>query len=425
MGKLVRVVVFLVGLALLATPAAAARSKKPDEFRVATNRFWVNQAPAWTPDGKGIVYYKRVDAEPGQRGPHLFRARLDGAGETCLTCGQPGSNQFAHYHPSGRWIMFHSNRGKTFQLFAPGGGGIGSDIYAMRPDGSQPVALTKSPEGQDNFHAYFSPDGKRLAWTHINWAINEGGTGYWDVRVADFVETPDGPKLENVKVILPPNGDFYETQHWSPDSRGFLVTRSRDNAMNLELHFLNLRKSPPVLTRLTENPSWDEQAIFTPDGRKVIFMSTRDHPSNWESFAHVSRTVGAPTGFDHLLTAALFATMFNSPFIPPSTDLHELDLKTRKLRRLTRTGDEGWIIPEFSWDRKGKRLLWTELRWPETIRASAPLDPVAEFEDVTGPENMSDIERAIRGLSAGRPAEASERRTRIGYYVKPRRKKRR
>lgn len=397
----------------LCVPGALASHDAPD-FEVRTNSFGVDQAPSWTPDARGLLFHRRIQGEDGVQ---LMTARLDGAHQRCLTCKQPGSNQFAQFHPSHRWIFFHSHRGKQFKLFAPGGGGVGSDIWIARPDGSQPAALTSSPEGQDNFHAYFSPDGTRMAWTHINWALHEGGRGYWDVRVADFVATPSGPKLRNVKVILPPNGDFYETQHWSPDGRGFLLTRSRDNAMNLELHFLDLSGGEPKLTRLTNHPAWDEQAVFTPDGRKVIFMSTRDHPSDWESWAQVSWTTGAPTGFDHLLTAAMFASFFNSPVAPPSNDLYELDYRTRALRRLTHSGDEGWIIPEFSWDPAGERLLWTELRWGDRYRASLPPDPVREAYQLIDTGDTSDIDRTLRGLAVGRPAEAAERRTRIARYL--------
>lgn len=399
-------------MALLATRPVAASCATP-VFEVRTNPFMVRQAPAWTPDGEGLIYFK-----PSGDAQQLFTARLDGSNEVCLTCGQPGANQFAQYSPDGRWVLFHSNRGKTVKLLAPGGGGLGSDIYAMRPDGSQVSRLTLGSEGQDNFHAYLSPDGKRLAWTHIDWALDKGGTGYWDVRIADFVEFEGGARLEDERVLLPPNGDFYETQHWSPDGRGLLVTRSRDNAMNLELHFLDLSVDPPALTRLTDDAAWDEQAIFTPDGRKVIFMSTRDHPGTWETWAYASRLAGIPGGRDHTLTPALFLAMFNSPVFSPATDLYELDVETRSVRRLTYDGDDGWITPEFNWDPAGERLVWTQLRWGDRMRVDSPPDASRQLNALLAPgTDTSDFQRVAQGLSQGRFAEAQEKRTRIARYV--------
>jgi hypothetical protein len=42
--------------------------------------------------------------------------------------------------------------------------------------------------------------------------------------------------------------------------------------------------------------------------------------------------------------------------------------KPGPLRRLTSFGDDGWIIPEFAWDPKGKRLLWSQAKFPDGVR---------------------------------------------------------
>ena len=52
-----------------------------------------------------------------------------------------------------------------------------------------------------------------------------------------------------------------------------------------------------------------------------------------------------------------------------ATDLYEITLhwnrghtwfKPGAIRRLTRSGEDGWVIPEFAWDPSGQRLLWTQ-----------------------------------------------------------------
>lgn len=405
-----RTVVLSVSLGRLAVAADCAAPV----FDVETHPFTVSQAPDWTPDGNGFLYYKR-DAIDNR--PQLHTALTDGTNEQCLTCGQPGSNQFGQYSPDGQWILFHSNRGKTFTLFAPGGGGIGSELYVMPANGGDVTALTHSEEGEDNFHAYFSPDGTQIAWTHIDFALHQGGTGLWDVRLADFVVDETGPHLANVDPILPPNGHFYETQHWSPDGRGFLFTESIDNAMNLELHFLDLSTDPPTRTRYTTDPSWDEQAIFTLDGEKILFMSTRANPSSWETFAHFSWALGLPSDNDSRITGPLFL-MFSLPLFTPATDLFELDPVDGSVHQITFGGRDGWILPEFTWDRAGERLLWTESRYGDRVRVGMPLDPMGEIDHILAPgTDTSDLERTARGLAAGRPAEAAERRTQIGQYV--------
>ena len=37
-------------------------------------------------------------------------------------------------------------------------------------------------------------------------------------------------------------------------------------------------------------------------------------------------------------------------------------------QRLTRTGERGWIVPEFAFDPAGRRVLWTENRFPGSAR---------------------------------------------------------
>ena len=38
------------------------------------------------------------------------------------------------------------------------------------------------------------------------------------------------------------------------------------------------------------------------------------------------------------------------------------------MRRLTESGNDGWVIPEFAWDPGGRRLLWTQNKFPDGVR---------------------------------------------------------
>jgi Tol biopolymer transport system component len=251
----------------------------------------------------------------------------------------------------------------------------------MNPDGSDVVNLTNGREGEDNYHAYWSPDGSRLVWTHVAWDIQNGGQGFFDIRVANYVDDASGPHLADVTVVHPPVPHFIETQWWSPDGTKFLYTESIGNALNLELFLFDTVTG--VSRQLTHHPAWDEQAIFTPDGTKVIFMSTRDHPSTWETWAHASWTAHLPTSEDHLLILPLFVGTFFSPVLPPATDLYEVDVNTLATRRLTFDGDDGWIIPEFAWDPTGTKLLWTEQKNRDSIRVSHLENPATDVDELT------------------------------------------
>ena len=365
----------------------------------------MGQAPIWRPDGSGFVY-ARKDANGKNQ---VWTANLDHSNETCLTCDLPwpGPNHVPQYRPQGDKILFHSWGTHMFQFGSPGYAGVGSNFFVIHPDGSSVVNLSNGEEGEDNFHAYWSPDGTKIAWTHIAWDIESPGNhGLWSVRVADYVDDASGPHLANVQTVRPENGHFYETQWWSPDGRGFLYTESVDNALNLELFFYDL---DGTIKRLTNDPAWDEQAVFNKDGDKVIFMSTRGEPSDWQTWAAASYASGLTPGLDYLLITPLFFGLFFSPVDAPSTDLYEVDWATNATRRLTHEGADGWIIPEFAWDPTRTKLLWTEQKTADWLRVSGQDDPVVEVLQATNPQPPSAVA----------PEAFLTARTVIGSYTCP------
>ena len=73
----------------------------------------------------------------------------------------------------------------------------------------------------------------------------------------------------------------------------------------------------------------------------------------------------------------VFSDSFLQPIFQQPTDLWELRLRWNRSRtrfkagiprRLTQSGDDGWVIPEFAWDPTGRRLLWTQNKFPDGVR---------------------------------------------------------
>lgn len=369
---------------VLAIPAAAPAAPSPyltAPFNERAHPFTFGQAPTFMPDGR--VVYGRDEGQKIQ----TYIANLDGSGKRCLTCTMPGPNGVPAPRPQGDWILFHSWQGHSITLGSPGFGGLGSALWVIRPDGSQPTRLTGvdtdkgSGEGEDAYHAYWSPDGKRLVWAHLNWNFaTDGGRGQWDIRVADFVNDAKGARLENTRIVRPANGHYYETQWWAHDGSGFLYTETVDSTMNTELFFCRLTADGCQVTQLTHDTAWDEQANFTPDGRSVIYMSTHDHPGFYNSFTNLTNAAGLTNEMDWLLTLPIFEVSFLQPVAQEATDLYILDLQTGARRRLTTAGDDGWITPEFTWDPTFAYLFWTELRYPDGARVPLPVDLVKQLQ---------------------------------------------
>jgi len=375
----VRTEIHLLG-ALLA-PRIARAQPAGARFVVDTNPFLLGQASDWLDERHVVWHDPIIRDEDGDGQTHIYRSALDGTEKVCLTCGLDGPNQVPVVQPHGRWILFHSWNGHSFRLGAPGFGGIGSDVWVMTREGSHRTNLTKSSELHDNFHAYWSPDGHYIVWTALSWNSDEGGNGRSDVRVARFdPHGPDGPRLVDEHVVRPRNGHWYETQWWAPDGSGFLYTETMDTAVNPELFFCRLPDPSAGAChprRLTQDPAWDEQAVFTPDMDRIIFMSSRNLPGAHNDWATLATLLGLPAEYDYELILFVFSDGFLQPRLQQATDLYELTLrwnqsrtrfKPGSVRRLTHSGEDGWVIPEFAWDPSGRRLLWTQNKFSDGRR---------------------------------------------------------
>ena len=156
--------ILAVGAAALVLAGSAHAGTPPKDFKVHTHPYAFSQAPDWFGSDR-IVHH----APPPEGGPYqVHLASLDGSRQRCLTCGQPGPNMVATTRPQRDWIMFHSSRGHSLNVGAPGFGGLGSSLVVVRPDGTGTTQLTVNSEGKDDFHAYFSPDGSKIVWTHLD-----------------------------------------------------------------------------------------------------------------------------------------------------------------------------------------------------------------------------------------------------------------
>ncbi len=369
----------------IAAPSAGATSRPGPyfsaPFRVRQNSYTFGQTPSWTQ--RGDVLSQEDDAAGILQ---VYRSKLNGRDLRCLTCtAVPGPNGFPLQRPQGGWILFCSYGDQPEHYGNPCLGGYGGDLYVMHPNGTDVTRLTQSSDPNDgakfdvtggipydNYHAYWSPDGRHLVWTRTEaYPLPEGGQR-WEIMLADFVSARRGrPHLAHVRVVGPAYG-VYETQHWAPDGSGFLFTAfgPRESPyqstppgwMNQQLYFMRLYgrgASPahPRVTELSDNlPVYQEQAAFTPDMRDVIFMTNRNSPiGSWydEVIAAAQRT-----GFDAPDPGSTGTVQFLADFSDPNfrSDLYMLDVGTHDLRELT---DFHNVVPEFNWNAGYTKLLWS------------------------------------------------------------------
>ena len=187
----------------------------------------------FSPDSRKAVVPLTVSTNRTQ----LYSLNLDGTHQTCLTCGQPGNNDGARWRPfPADVILFVSTRDHP-NAIGGDGAGIGQELYAMRPDGSQATRLTFSDLWATNYHANWSPDGR-----HIVWGRTENRT--WDVMVADFVEDFGGMRLVNQRRIVH-DTTWWETHGFTPDSLDVITTNTRAGFNSTDIYAINLDHGLP------------------------------------------------------------------------------------------------------------------------------------------------------------------------------------
>lgn len=381
---MVRIALVAAGALVPATAATAAARPLVGPyftapFKVSTLPYAFGQDPSWTRHGDVL------SAELDRGGlTQIYRARPDGRRQRCLTCRTvPGPNGLPQERPQGDWILFQSYGRQPTHFGGPGLGGYGGDLYVMRPEGSHPYRLTTDSDPDhgavytttsgvpyDNFHAYWSPDGKHVIWTHTEaHPLNEGGQT-WSMLLGDVVVRHGRPALRNVRVVGRPYG-AYETQPWSPDGRGFLffaaggrrspyqrISAGWGNARVYYMRLYGRGASPrhPRVTLIGDNePVYQEQAIFTPDMRTVLEMSNRGASNR--SWYDLVATAAQRTGFDAPDTGSTGTLQFLADFLGPEfrADLYAVDVRTGAFRRLTHLNR---VIPEFYWNHDATRIIW-------------------------------------------------------------------
>ncbi|GIW95098.1 MAG: hypothetical protein KatS3mg110_3139 [Pirellulaceae bacterium] len=195
----------------------------------------------------------------------IFEADLEGNILRRLT-DAPGYDAEGAYSRDGRWIAFCSTRDGD------------PDIYVMRSDGSDVRQLTNAP-GYDG-GPFISPDGK---W--IIFRSDRKKENYLQIYVISF----DG-KFEKA---LTDNEGVNWGPYWHPHEP-YLIWSSADHSNpavrpNYDLYVARYRVTengfeidPPV--RLTDHPAADVLPVFSPDGRQLMWTSTRSEDGSSQLF---------------------------------------------------------------------------------------------------------------------------------------------
>jgi TolB protein len=239
--------------------------------------------PVWSPDGLRLAF---VRVRGGRSDIYVVNA--DGGGLRRLAHaisfrpapGAPSSGFGANpaWSPDGRRIAFMSNRDGT------------DDIFVVNADGSGLLNMTRSQGRHDRTRIWhgreherifwfspdgpmWSPDGRRIVFRSERdrpSALEGTACRPRCERDEIYVINADGSGLRR----LTRNWNYDAAPVWSPDGRKFLFVRFRAG----DVYVMNADGSGQRnLTRSVTYPfASDAAPAWSPDGRKILFVSNRD-----------------------------------------------------------------------------------------------------------------------------------------------------
>ena len=243
------------------------------------------RSPSWSPDGQQVVYEK-IDFAPRPQNQLLyswdpnfeyrytdtfpcfscdgtlavtdFESKLPNPEASISIMDPDGSNKrrvFQHksgaaysptWSPDGRWLAF------GFGGFFQDRGSKPATIMKVRKDGTGAQVLTKgSPNA--GFPSW-SPDGKRIVFRA--WSAKEQG-----LRILNLED-------QTAKVLTT---EYDNVPFWSPLGDCILFTRK----FNGDWDIYTIRPDGSDLQQLTKTPGNDAHAVWTDDGKHVMWSSAR------------------------------------------------------------------------------------------------------------------------------------------------------
>ena len=196
----------------------------------------------------------------------IFERSLDGSGKLVNLTKTIGYDAEGSYSPNGQEILFASNRHAYSeeltvdeQAHLEKDASFFMDLYIMNADGSNVRRLTDAP-GYDG-GPFFSADGERIVWRRFAedghsaeiYIMNSDGSG--ERRITDLDAMSWAP-------FFHPSGDYVV---FATSVHGF---------GNFELYIVDSEgEKDPV--RVTSTDSFDSLPVFSPDGSKLTWASSR------------------------------------------------------------------------------------------------------------------------------------------------------
>ncbi|MEP6711534.1 MAG: hypothetical protein ABJA37_03910 [Ferruginibacter sp.] len=243
----------------------------------------------------------------------VFQIYVGNAGDTSLTCissayttgnccgifrNWSARNKLqVQWHPSGNYIICAVE--KEFYnelLYIPYQtrlgllqSGLWMDIWAVTVTGNNWYTLATTDKGFTG--PAFIPGGSKAAWAEAlsGSDLSVDVFGKWKLQLSNFVVNSGVPSFTGTTDISPAGSRWIEPGNFSSDGHSLLASSDIGilNAEGQDQFIIDINTNKII--NLNNSPKiWDEHGVFSPDGKKILFMSSYPYQADTNSYHTLS-----------------------------------------------------------------------------------------------------------------------------------------
>ena len=274
--------------------------------------------PQISPDGAWVAYTVTIsDLEADEPKSRIWMAPTAGGEPVPMTAKERSASQ-PRWSPDGKYLAFLGSSGEdktqVWTLFREGGDAVavtdaagGVEAFEWSPDGTRMVLVIQDPKPEDLEKKDCNDKEKTPPpWVVTRTQFKMDYIGYLDSRRTHLYVLD----LESKKTTQITSGNFDDAEPtWSPDGTFIAFTSNRtedpDTNYNTDIWVVaaNNQDQGQELLRITTNPGPDTSPAWSPDGRRIAFVSATDVGAMLYATNHLA--VIAEGGKATVLTAEL------------------------------------------------------------------------------------------------------------------------